>query len=223
MKYLALVLVLLFGCAQTPAKIEYKELDYKIVKVLVLNKENCEHYPIIHRCFLDAAKIWAEKLPIHFVVTYDERISGVRIVFAELSDPPYNQPTILGGYYKEPIEQIVLDKDLEENHDIAAYGPLITSVCVHELGHMLGLPHVVGPSAAMRDCLEISSDQEAPYYIMYPYVTPNFAQVIQDLELEYLRKNLHLAKENEHNTGVVTFFTIEEPSIVPTGETHSSP
>ena len=209
MRYILLLwAMLLMSCSTMPPK---KKLNTQITKVFVIDLKNALKYPKTTTSFIDAVNIWAEQVPVHFILTNDQNVMVIRVVFGDLSGLPGTLKTSLGVYYPGSDERVVIDDDLENNDLASFYGSMRTSVCVHEIGHALGLPHVVGPQDTCHNDLVVN---DAPIHIMYPAMIPELSQRITDVEINFLREKLLLGEEVWNTKGDVILRPVEANNAI---------
>ncbi len=176
---------------------------YVAVEV-VLHAEQAAKYPVTHEALQMALDEWAKHLPIRLTVyiedstppvpmqpfmwfgtpDYINRYGVVEILMDDIQGAPYNRSLGILGLWLPDAKQILLDADtLEANPDMAY------SVTLHELGHMFGLPHLVGfTEPAYTGTLVVPIAEDAESYVMYPTNIPGkLQQTLSQLEIDLAR------------------------------------
>lgn len=135
--------------------LEQLETPARMTRVFVFDPANAAQYPVTHTGFINAMHEWAKVIPVHFVITYDTKVWGIRVAYTDVNAPPYSVKGAVGAWYAnwptglfDTIPLIVIDADTtEHNFSYTEMGSYATSVAAHEIGHMLGLSHIVDPGS----------------------------------------------------------------------------
>jgi hypothetical protein len=139
---------------------------------LIAFQEEIDKYPETWKNFEAAIQEWSRHIPVRWVVLIEDpampysvqgRIGSVEVHLADLQSDDYNLPENLLGAWVAGADKILLDADSLETYSRAF------SVCLHELGHLLGVPHIVGFEDLGRSGFVILPPGEiATGYVMYP-------------------------------------------------------
>ena len=177
----------------SPANVYQTEsgIEYKVRVDFVLPIEYKTQYPFIARAFEDAARTWAEVIPI-----------DVRLIPKRTSDPTaidiiIAPNIVIGGYYAPdrylglyypPARSVFLSSRLLTSYD-KAY-----SVALHELGHVFGLRHVIdllGDGYGGTGDTVISLHAELS--LMYPvYTEENEGSTLSKFDIELAREYVRI-------------------------------
>ncbi len=213
MKTLLLLIALFFNttCTTNFEKLIVDQTFYPI-RVFVFDKENVLDHRVAHAAFLESIHRWAKYLPVHFVITYENRVSGVLVRYDDLQGSGYNIENAVGLYIGQSLfnwrERIVIDDDVETQRFQYPDNTRAVHVCMHEIGHMLGLTHIVGPKSPYHRNIAASSETQARLCVMYPVA--NGVVVPHESELDILKEKLDISRKAWQNTGYVTVFIISE-------------
>jgi len=175
----------------------------KIYKTFVLPQSVSDQYPNINKVFLRALKAWQDVLPIECQIFhgFTRPRGAVSINFCDIHQVyPDTAPEIIGEFIPS-LQLLLIDTANGDKDDDQTY-----NVCLHELGHALGLPHIVGKidqfgnsgliRAGSWDII-LPTDLEARECIMFPIVNPNKRGSISNLEklwaLHFLMHDLNLS------------------------------
>jgi len=164
-------------------------------------------YPKVFKGLLDAITMWQEKVHIHIkihtVLTIEEwrAFDGLRIDIETIPDF-----SSMVGYYAPNQNLVVLDADLEMTEPIdydIAMDSVPKLVALHELGHVLGLPHITYvdnqdhlPTYEHSSPGDIvfQTEEEAQTYIMFPVLQHSRATGISDMEAEIVIMSMKLPR-----------------------------
>ncbi len=134
-----------------------------------LDTEEFKDHPIIQQAVYDALHMWEEAAQVKLQIIIDQNSTNyVHIHVVDIQTNPafeFNRNAV-GVFW---VGSLWLDDDLDKGPGLAI-GSYALATCLHELGHYLGLPHIVGydtPNIKNGDII-VGSDLEARQYIMYP-------------------------------------------------------
>lgn len=152
--------------AQTPA---VEDIKFYVDFELIVFQSDIETYPVMWRAFTEALYEWSVHIPIRWSVfiqpngkpyLFYEKHRAIQIRFAELEEEGF--PGFVGLWFNTE-NSVLLDVMLEKKPAIAY------SVSLHELGHMLGVPHVIGfNDPGHTGYIVLGRDIDATQYVMYP-------------------------------------------------------
>jgi len=168
---------------------------------LAVLKSEIETYPFTWIQAQAALSQWAQRVPVRFMIYVENdttprlpflgspdkiKFPGViRLRLMDLSELGLKEGLL--GLWDSKRERILLDADLLETDEDLAY-----SVMLHELGHLFGVPHVVGfYESGSTGFLVLPLEENAREYVMYPRSVANQSQsVLSDLEVMIARHHL---------------------------------
>ena len=146
---------------------------YVSIDLIVFQKE-IDRYPETWENFNAAIQEWSQHVPVRWVVFNEDhdlpyslkgRIHAIEVHLADLQGISYGMPDELLGLWDSGRSRILLDADSLENNPNQAY-----SVSLHEIGHMLGVPHVVGfDDVGNTGFVVLPKGYDAPSFVMYPH------------------------------------------------------
>ena len=152
---------------------------FVIAVEFVLYARQKEQYPEIADAFLMALHEWEKHIPIKLSVftedptvinpvygveVWHNRPGIIQVLIVDLNAPPFNYPEGVIGLWDSVNHHIQLDADVLTAHPDAAYG-----VSLHELGHVFGVPHIVGEEDhGISGFIIVPKEVEAEKYVMYP-------------------------------------------------------
>jgi|SRR5689334_567467 len=188
--------------------------SYLVRLNFVLFTDEIAASPVTSHAFEEAIQTWANDLPVQCGIYLDEvhPLLPINALIPTISDMPgivhvrivdiHAQPWLMEegvlGFWDYQTNNLVLDKGLLEMDPDMAY-----SVCLHELGHVFGLPHLENESAQFPLSGEIMVPDEfdASRMVMYPIYDPdkNKRATLSDLEIEIATKNLLGLQQLLHN------------------------
>lgn len=181
---------------------------YNIDKVyvsieLVLHASQMEKYPVVTAAFKSAMQTWADNLPIRFTLYVEDqrqrptmpflfntappsvlqRIGVIQVLMDDLQSPSFSFPAGLVGLWDSEEKKLLLDADHLESRPDMAY-----SVSLHELGHLLGISHIVGfDHPAPTGYLALPEGIPAEDYVMFPSVKEGSQNKLSTLEIAIAR------------------------------------
>lgn len=213
MRILALLLAsfILVACSTTLLTSDDLELycHSRILKPLILPKEVADAYPRIFKQFMRAIDRWELSAPVDFKViddVYGPRgsISVGFGTYRSIFDP--TGKNMLGFF--DPEERILFFNERMENDTENFSDDSIYKTCLHELGHVLGLPHIVGKidddgnttfeSGGAFDIV-LPTKAEAKKCIMYPISSDKDQEDLTEIEILWVRHALM------HDLNLTTF------------------
>lgn len=152
---------------------------YVNIEFIVFQQE-IDQYPETWKHFQAALDEWRQHIPVRWVVLVEDhalpfsisgRMDSIEVHMIDLQSDPYNLPNNLLGMWLSDGGKILLDADFLEN-DARAY-----SVCLHELGHMLGVPHIISfDELGYTGYVVLPPEQDATNFVMYPSSVSNNPQ-----------------------------------------------
>lgn len=156
----------------------------------VVHADQIEQYPLTFKALQDAICEWSIHVPIRVSVyvqeqtpevgwpfypepiNYLSKYDVINVLIANLQDVPYEGSPGLVGLWDNYNDKLLLDADKLEGNPTMAY-----AVALHELGHMFGLPHLVGfDQDGSSGWLVVPAGEDASTYVMYPSVSDNTKQ-----------------------------------------------
>lgn len=189
------------GSAPNPVSPDDK---FYVSMEVVFHASQAAQYPVTSAALQNALAIWATSLPVRLTVYIEDpsppmpffpfgapsflgRWNIVEILLDDLQSPPYNMRQGILGVWLAAERRIVLDADFLETDPAVAY-----SVALHELGHMFGLPHLVGwNTPAPSGWIVLPPDKDAESYVMYPSRIANKSQdVLSQVEIDVAKHYL---------------------------------
>jgi hypothetical protein len=157
---------------------ESAEAEEYLVRVdFVLFSHEIVKHPLKVKKFMEAVSIWTDALPIS-VSVYIENTgffpwmnvgpnlpqsipNAIYVRFVDISDYSWYAPGLIGAW-RWTENSIYLEAETDfPNEDV------FKALALHELGHVLGLPHVVNIGGVTGDIM-IDFESIANTYIMYP-------------------------------------------------------
>ncbi len=175
---------------------------FNVIFELVVFVEQIEQYPETWKQFRAAMYEWARHLPIKFIAyhenptmihplmgphLYRHRPGVIQVHMADLSSSAYGLSDRLLGMWQSSRQRILLDADSLETRPEYAY-----STSLHEIGHMLGVPHVVGANdPGLTGFIILRQEVDAENWVMYPRQVKDKPQkILHSLEIALARHNL---------------------------------
>jgi len=167
-------------------------------------------YPVTWANLEKALEEWARHLPIRWTLykdtnaifrTLSYRKHVIEIHLADLQSFTYgsSRPDLIGVWYPK-YERIVLDADRLETNPAKAY-----AVSLHELGHMLGVPHVVGfDEQGLTGYLVLDVGINAQKFVMYPKsISKNPQKTLSPIEVMIAKHHLLTYWTKSHLTSKI--------------------
>lgn len=166
---------------------------------LVVYREEIDRYPVTWAAFRLALQEWSRHIPVHWTILTEEPLDTqfteskyrtIKVKFGDLQGPHlgFFPPGVI-GIWQPSRSRIMFDSDFLEHLPTVAY-----AVALHELGHMLGLPHVVNEEDVARFGFTgylVLPEVDASEHVMYPYSMPGKAQnKLSKVEIHLARKHL---------------------------------
>ena len=162
---------------------------------LIAFQEEIDKYPETWKNFEAAIQEWSKHVPVRWVVLIEDpamnylfqgRMGSIEVHLADLQGENYNLSKGLLGVWLASTDKILLDADFLETYSRAF------SVCLHELGHLLGVPHIVGFNEMGRSGFVILPPGEiATNYVMYPNSVKDLPQkTLSSIEIDLAYNHL---------------------------------
>ncbi len=172
----------------------------KIYKPLLIPKEISDAHPRIIGQLIKAIHKWESVAPVELHIIYDywgPRDSTAIVIDIQptLADPTGDN---LLGYYNPVTNVLFLNKNMETNLERFSENYLYRT-CLHELGHLLGLPHIIGKldddgkeTFDYGGCFDIvlSTKKEAKKCIMFPVASNSEENELSEIEIFWVRNSL---------------------------------
>lgn len=177
--------------------------SYLVRLNLVVFPDEVQAYPVITHALEEALSEWMHEVPIEIAPMIDDHDPSmpqgmptiadepgvVRVHIASVNGPPYFMPPGVLGFWDAATNLLVLDTSYLEADPDMAY-----SVCLHELGHVLGLPHIENRNSpyAISGEIIVPDDCDAARMVMYPMYDPdkNRRAHLTQLEIDIVRENI---------------------------------
>lgn len=168
--------------------------DFYVRINLKVRAEEIKTYPQTWNAVLAALATWAAQVPVHFIVHVQDGVTTTQVMresisirLIDLQAPPYRKPTGLLGLWVQTPPIIFLDADMLEDGPVAA-----VSVVLHELGHMLGVPHVINwNEPGLTGFIVLPRGEDASASVMYPRAIPGKDQInLSEIEVAIARHTL---------------------------------
>lgn len=177
---------------------EVSQDKFYVIIEIVVYAEQIAKYPLTWSQTQAALAEWESKIPVKFKIYiedpftlnpfgFPDQIFHYRpyiqtILMSNLQSPELGamQEDIL-GIWQPSIDRLLLDADTLENNANLAF-----SVALHEVGHMLGVPHVVNfGQHGLTGFIIIPDEIDATEFVMYPEaVDSNTQKTLSNIEIE---------------------------------------
>ena len=178
-----------------PDVAEQADTFYVNFEIIVFQHE-IDQYPVAWENLQKAINEWSSHLPIRWIIFHEDdsnafsildRVGAIEIRLADIQDVPYNLSDNLIGLWQPHRGRILLDADALEINPERAY-----SVALHELGHMFGVPHIIGFSEmGHTGFVVLPEGHDATNYVMYPRAVQEHPQKeLSPIEIKLARQNL---------------------------------
>jgi len=163
---------------------------------IIVFQSDIDQYPVTWENLQKAINEWTRHLPIRWIIFIEDdanafsilgRVGAIEIHMADLQDGPYYLSDNLIGLWVPSKGEILLDADGLEDNPERAY-----SVSLHELGHMFGVPHIIGFSEmGHTGFVVLPEGHDATNYVMYPRAVLLHPQkTLSPIEIKLARQNL---------------------------------
>lgn len=184
--------------AEEPAPVEPSPVltntDFKVNIEVMLYACQTDKQPVLTAALIRAIQEWSKYIPISVKIykedpsvfspftmgpmVYHNRPCIVQVIMTDMQLPTFNYPEDVVGLWDSSNNQLLLDSDKLEVDSEAAY-----AVCLHELGHMFGVPHVIG-----KDEIGLTGyivvPEAAQQYVMYPNYAGKDQNVLSPIEIK---------------------------------------
>ena len=168
----------------------------KILKPLIFPKEIANANPRLSQALHKAIQRWEVSAPVCFLIS-DEVFGPRGSVSVIISSPDPGMLSILG--YFSPERHSLFLNEYMETHPLDYSDEAIYKVCLHELGHLLGLPHIVGKIDEEGNSsfqgggafdIVLPTKEEAERCIMYPVSNNDLETDLSPIEILWVRHAL---------------------------------
>lgn len=167
----------------------------------LINHNDQTNNPLMIKSFMDAVTEWSRHVPIRATFYFEEEtpliwfIGGaaapekrpgvIKVVIADLQAIPYRAEEDIIGMWEFTQNRLLFDIDYFRDNPDKAY-----TVALHEIGHMLGVPHFVNfKELALTGYVVVPANDIAQNYIMYPVINSKSPQT--QLSATEIRIALH--------------------------------
>jgi len=149
MRVIAAVLLCFTILSCSNLYISHNDMDLycgsRIYKPFILPKEIEESHPRITKQLIRAMNRWAMSVPVdfHIISGMSGPVGSTSVVFGRyptMSDPAGTNTL---GFYNPELHLLFFNEE-EEIDEKKFPDESIYKTCLHELGHVLGLPHIIG-------------------------------------------------------------------------------
>jgi hypothetical protein len=175
-----------------------EQISYLTRLNFVLYRSEVDAYPQAKKGFEEAIQEWCKYLPLDCKITIIDDVTPylpsiqrqlpggcIEVRLAASGGPEFKLPHQIIGLWQSNINTLLLNGPfLEKNPEYAK------RTALHELGHMLGLPHIVNSKDedTQSGYIVVPDEIDAKKFIMYPTLLPGANEDLSELEI-------HLAQE----------------------------
>ena len=181
-------------------------LNCRIYKPLLISTQMSQEFPRIHAQMLRAIEEWEDVVPVDFHVRYG--FAGPwGTILLNYKIPPeeaVEAAVYYLGLYNSNDPSIIINKKMEGDTEKFT-DQVIFETCMHELGHALGLPHIIAQkpdgtysSGKGRDIV-LPTIKEAKQCIMFPTISGETDGRLKAIEILWA----HHALMHDPNLGVL--------------------
>ena len=184
---------MILGKSMSAQDLEQFSDDFYVTIHLMAPKSETVAYPETWAAFNRATDEWAKHLPIRWIVVEQfedmpipaELHSAIVVRLTNLEAEEFSSSIL--GVWNPYAEAIMLSADKLESKPSQAY-----SVRLHELGHMIGLPHFVNYDEIGRTgFIAVHPSVEAEDFVMYPNAVKGRDQIeLSPLEISLAKQHL---------------------------------
>jgi hypothetical protein len=171
------------------------DMFYVNIELLVFEEE-IALYPETYAAFHRAIMMWSSVVPVRWVLHLESQNSPIsartkpgliRVVFADLQGPGFDFKEGLIGYWDADNDRVLIDADSLESVPERAY-----SVALHELGHLFGVPHIIGmEDVGYTSFAVLPAGKDAKNFVMFPTAIKGLPQnVLSPIEIKLARHGL---------------------------------
>lgn len=163
---------------------------------IVVYQEEIDQYPITWENLRKALTEWSTHVPVRWTiltedpttfVSVENRIGAIQIHMADMQGPEYELSRKLLGIWQPHLGRIIIDADFLEDNPDRAY-----AVSLHELGHMFGIPHVIGlTEIGFTGFIVLPEGADPTDYVMYHKAVIEKSQTtLSPIEIKLARHNV---------------------------------
>jgi len=177
--------------------------DFRVNLNILTHESTQSNYPVTYTAIDRALKEWEKHVPVKFDVYMElenppfgitgitRSLSPVRIIIGDLQSPQmgYEHLDRVVGLWDPVQQRLLFDGDTLEIDSEMAY-----IVALHEVGHMLGVPHIVSDTEEFVFNGYIRVKDNASGYVMYPNVgnsqTGELSQIEIDIATNHVKHHM---------------------------------